>query len=365
MVDSTDDSLTTPTALQSAAHGAAAAVEVCPNCEAERTDTSVPWCRKCGYHPTLDRTIDLVGDDLDREQTAEPEEATAKPSATEGLAILVRTMPVWMRRTAMAAVAAAALGVAARLATDPEGIARLVCTLLLLFIASVSIVTAHAWSYFYAVPESDRLGIGDFLLRPFYVWSPTMRDIELPGVWRRPALMAFGIVAEVVGLAVVGGIPWDRVWELGPAEPPKRRLVEAVANIGQEDDPSDADGSAGSAKAAQPRADCVIIGYIPGVASRIFGDSADEPDFSSLVLASDVRGKLRYVGTVSGGIPEEDRIAIRKRLKELRRSSPIIPCGAAGIWLEPALACRVAYARISEDNRLEELAYDKLLAELP
>ncbi len=361
MADTTAESPTTQSAPQSAS--CIADVEICPKCDTERTDTSVAWCRQCGYHPTLDCVIDLFGDDLKQDEPGDLD-APAKPSAAQGLALLCRSVPVWMRRSTMAALAAAALGIIARLTTEPEGVARLVCALLLLFVANVSIITAHAWSFFYAVPESDRMGIGDFLMRPFYVWAPTMRDIEMPGIWRRPALMAFGIVAEVVGIAVVGGIPWDRVWEIGPAEPPKQKLVEAIANIGREDDLNNADGSADAAKAALPRADCVIIGYVPGVASRLFGDSTDEPDFSSLVLASDVRGKLMFVGVVSGGIPEEDRLEIRKRLRELQRTSPIIPCGVSATWLEPALACRIAYSRLT-DNRFRGMTYDKLLAELP
>jgi hypothetical protein len=214
------------------------------------------------------------------------------------------------------------------------------------------------------VPESDRLGIGDLFVRPFVVLAPTMRDVALPGVWRRPALLAFGIVAEVVGLAVVGGIPWDRVWELGPAEPPKRKLVQSIENIGKETDDESTTAPAGNILSAKRRADCVIIGYTPTLASRIVGGSPDDPDFSSLILASDIRGKLTFVGVVSGGIPDADRQAIRTRLRELARNRAIIPAGVSANWLEPVLACRVTYARTTSDNRFEGIEYDKLLAEI-
>jgi hypothetical protein len=309
----------------------------------------------------LDRVIDLVGEDLETERTgaAEP----AKPSAKEGLVLLAKSVPAWMQRTAIAAVAAAVLGVLARIATEPEGVARMICALMLLFAAKLSIGTAHVWSFFYAVPESDRLGVADLFVRPFYVWSPTMRDIESPGVWRRPALLAFGVVAEVVGLAVVGGIPWARVWELGPAEPPKRALADAVANVGKVDDEQDANGDGKAAAAASPRADCVIIGYVPSVAGRLFGEP-NEIDFASLLLATDVRGKLTYIGAVSSGIPEEDRAAIRQRLGALQRAAPIVPCSVSATWIEPVLACRVTYSRAT-GSRFENVKYDKLLAELP
>lgn len=355
-------SLTSPSAESSAAAKPVDLdVETCPNCNAPRTDTSVMWCRKCGYHPTLDRVIDLVGEDLEQETPAVA--VSDKPSAKEGLKLLFEATPAWMRRSAMAAVAAALLGVLARMFTEPESLARLAAALVLLFVAKSSIVTAHVWSFFYAVPESDRLGIGDLIVRPFYVWSPTMRDIEQPGVWRRPALMAFGIVAEVVGLAVVGGIPWARVWELGPAEPPKRALAEAVANVGKTDETDDTTAQAGPAKAARPRSDCVIIGYVPSVAGRLLGDQGD-PDFSSLVLATEIRGNLTVIGAVSGPIPDAERAAIRQRLKALNRASPVIPCTITANWLEPVLACRVTYTR-AQGSRFENLKYDKLLAELP
>lgn len=341
-------------------------VEICPNCEAERTDKSVMWCRKCGYHPTLNCVIDLVGEDLERDAAEAPpaEEAAAKPSAAKGLALLARSVPVWVWWSGAAALAAMALGVAARFGTQPESLARLVAALAILFVGGVSTIAAHVWAYFYAVPESDRLSVADMFLRPFYVWSPTIRDVESPGIWRRPTLMAFGVVLELVGLTVVGGIPWQRIWELGPAEPAKRQLVDAIENIGKEDESNGADGASNAAGPTKVRADCVIIGYVPSVASQFLGGSDDEIDFASLVLAADVRGKLRFVGVVSGGIPDEERAAIRKRLKELRRAGPIIPCSVNATWLDPALACRVAYTRLTADSRFESVEYVKLLAEL-
>jgi hypothetical protein len=336
-------------------------VETCPNCSAPRIDCSVMWCRKCGYHPTLDRVIDLVGDDLEQEKPVEA--PPAKPSATEGLTLIAKSIPVWMRRSLMAAVAGGVLGVLARVCTEPDSLSRLVCALLLLFAAKSAIITAHVWSFFYAVPESDRLGIADLFVRPFYVWSPTMRDIEQPGVWRRPAILSFGIVAEVIGLVVVGGIPWDRVWELGPKEPPKKALADAIANVGKADDPNESGNSGKAAAPARPRADCVIIGYVPAVSSRVFGDE-NGVDFSSLVLASDVRGKLTYIGTVSGGVSDEDRAAIRARIGEIQRAAPIVPCSVSATWVDPVLACRISYVRVV-DGRYQGLEYDKLLAELP
>jgi hypothetical protein len=325
-------------------------------------DKSVAWCRKCGYHPTLDCVIDLVGEDLEQD-AAVVAEPVAKPSAKEGLSLLFKMTPAWIRRCAMAAVTAGLLGVLARMLTDPEGIARMVCALMLLLVAKAAIGTAHVWSFFYAVPESDRLGVGDLFMRPFTIWAPTMRDIELPGVWRRPTLLVFGIVAEVVGLAVVGGIPWDRVWQLGPAEPPKKQLVDSIANVGKA---PDAEGSndPNNPAAVGRRGDCVIIGYVPSLGTQLLGDSGDDIDFSTLVLASDIRGKLTFVGVVTGGVPDEDRAAIRKRLREIARPRPIVPAAVSAAWVEPVLTCRVIYTRMTEDGRFEGLAYDKLLAEV-
>lgn len=373
MAESTlDNSASPPDGLPTAGDAAvdatveAVEVEICPNCEAERTDKSVMWCRKCGYHPTLNCMIDLVGEDLARDEAEAPpaEEAATKPSATEGLTLLVHSVPAWVWWSGAAALVALVLGVAARFGTEPESLARLVAALAILFVGGVSTIAAHVWAYFYAVPESDRLSVADMFLRPFYVWSPTIRDVESPGVWRRPTLMAFGVVLEVVGLTVVGGIPWHRIWELGPAEPAKRQLVDAIENIGKEDASGGADNASNAAGPTKVRADCVIIGYVPSVASRVLGGSADDVDFASLVLAADVRGKLRFVGVVSGGIPDEERAAIRQRLKELRRASPIIPCGVSATWLDPALACRVAYTRLTADSRFESVEYVKLLADL-
>jgi len=351
-----------PTAILEAdgANQNALDTETCTHCSAVRTDKTVPWCRKCGFHPQFGRCIDLVGDDLDQPETTAADSA-AKPSAADGMVQMARMVPVWFWKTMICVVVAAALCMAARYLTSPASLPRLAAALALLTVASIAVIVAQLWAFFYAVTESDRLGIFDILMRPITVWSSTFRDICIPGVWRRVGMIAFGMTTLILSLTVVRGVPWERIWELGPLEPPKSALLESIENVGKKKPAAPAE----PVEASKHRrvADCVVLGYIPyaGIASRTGENSID---FEALVLATEIKGTLVYAGIVSEGISDETRTIIAKRLPQLAREKPLISCNVLAKWIEPAITCRVTFGDFTGDNQMDEIVFSKLLAEI-
>ena len=100
--------------------------------------------------------------------------------------------------------------------------------------------------------------------------------------------------------------------------------------------------------------DCLILGY----------DPAGQDDFQSLVLAAEVDGKLRFVGTVSAGITPEDRAVLNKKMKKLVQQNPFIPCGMSATWIKPMLTCRVSAKEWTDSHKLVRPVFKELLNEI-
>src|SRR6185503_2365898 len=93
---------------------------------------------------------------------------------------------------------------------------------------------------------------------------------------------ASGLAAALLSVLVIGGIPYDRLWDWGFKEPPKQDLMGAVMDrVKKLDDGNGSDdleksigdfaGKNGDELADKPKADppkpqqnadCVIIGYV-------------------------------------------------------------------------------------------------------
>jgi hypothetical protein len=353
------------TATQAASSPATSAdAEVCAQCGAERVDRSVGWCKKCGFYPLLGRCIELIGADRDADADADAavETKASKPSAIDGIGQLASLTPQWVWKLSGIALLAAITALAGKVLTDDDTTGRLIYTLCVMTVAKLAVISAHVWAFFYAVTESDRLGVGDLIMRPIAVWSAALRDINHPKMWRRPAVAVFGIVAESIALLVLGGVPWSRVWELGPREPPKKELADSLDRVGKVDNPKQAP----PAKPLENRQmkDCVIFGYLPA-GETTDSDGNKFPDFSGLVLAADINDRLTSIGVISEDIPEVDRAKISSRLAALAQDAPVIPSKAAAMWLEPVLTCRISYTRMTADKKLESMKFVKLLGELP
>jgi len=99
--------------------------------------------------------------------------------------------------------------------------------------------------------------------------------------------------------------------------------------------------------------DCLIIGYT--------GNTAEE--FSGLVLAALVRNRLRFVGVVYEGIPDEERAELASRMGALKRDRPFVKARVNATWLEPKLMCRVTATELKNGKSLKNAAFKEMLAD--
>jgi DNA ligase D-like protein (predicted ligase) len=78
---------------------------------------------------------------------------------------------------------------------------------------------------------------------------------------------------------------------------------------------------------------CAVIGFTRAETVR--------PDFSALVIASEIDGKFQCVGRVGSGFDGKLRDRINGFLWSHLREQPVIPCREKALWVEPGLYCEV------------------------
>ena len=73
---------------------------------------------------------------------------------------------------------------------------------------------------------------------------------------------------------------------------------------------------------------------------------------------------LWFALCVSDGIDEATRAELRRRLYEIRRSTPFLDCRERATWVEPRVVCRVRFARWTKNDTLEQPQFESLLSGL-
>jgi hypothetical protein len=341
------------------------AVAVCAHCGAPRGDRDLVVCRRCGYHQRLGITMEL--DEWDREDESGQSLA---PREASHLAVWLRLVPPWTWWILLCVLVIVAESVAARFATPAGSSLRTLWSLAQLGAGLGLLALAHLAAYVFAITEDDQLKPFDLLARPLHCWKPTLR--ALPARLGVATTAAASVTAVLMSLLVIGGLPYERLWDWGIQAPPKQNLLTAVAKQAQkvapknqslEDAVQDFAGEASleesvPALAEKPRqfAQCLIVGFLP---SR-----ENPPDFRALVVAGVVGDELREVATITVGFDAETRATLNRRMRELPRETPFVPSSQPAYWLQPRLTCRVSYTGQSKAGRLIDAQFESLLDEI-
>ena len=97
---------------------------------------------------------------------------------------------------------------------------------------------------------------------------------------------------------------------------------------------------------------CVIIGYRPA------GNG-----FSSLLVAAQQQGSLKYAGQLTSGFTERVKAELAPLLTRRRiRSQPLVHCPLKGIWIEADLYCLVRFLQGTASGRLRGASFAGLLS---
>ncbi len=95
---------------------------------------------------------------------------------------------------------------------------------------------------------------------------------------------------------------------------------------------------------------CIVIGYVP-----------KEGSFKSLLLASEIAGKLRYVGKVGTGFSRRQKDSLMSALRALMTQAPLVETSETGVWVKPGLYCKIAYTEFTHDGLLRAPVFESLV----
>ncbi len=100
----------------------------------------------------------------------------------------------------------------------------------------------------------------------------------------------------------------------------------------------------------RPKMLCVVLGYVP----------SERKGFQSLILASELGGKLRCVGRVARGFDENARTRLEKLLRSRLAESAIVPSSMRGQWVEPGLYLTVSYTELTARGELRSPVFERM-----
>ncbi len=329
-------------------------VEPCPKCGAAMPNEPLPWCRACGFYPKLGTYFD-------------PDEDADAPSAKPSP---LQQIPQWAYVLVGGLLVMLVGSLMVRFTTHPLSPLRSYWAIGQIVFGLTAFIAAHMLCFMFASTQDANIGLTDPLLRPIHTWKPSL--YALPTSFRRVATGTWGLGAAVCAL-FIGGIPWEALTDWGdPAPRRKTSLISAITDRARreegssdslEDAVQDFAGKAGDVKPEEApiedptkrshEAECVVVGYIPS--------AIDQNDFIALLVATDLKGKLKIVAHISDGIPDDVHDSIRAQFKDLKRERPFIPTKIDAIWLQPKLFCRIGFNDFNSNSRMKEPLFREML----
>ncbi|MBT4866253.1 MAG: hypothetical protein HON53_14210 [Planctomycetaceae bacterium] len=328
---------------------------LCVNCEERRDWDGRSFCPACGFHPALNRCVEV-----ERPQ----------PVVETGPENLWEAIPTWAWVLIFGVVGIVAGSVAVRLSFSGSprllagwGVAQIA-------IAEFTSLVAHVLALIHASSKSDRYSPFDLLMKPLALWRPTFSTLP-KSAWR-VWMFAWGQTAMICAVLIIGGLNFSALFDdWGVKKNSSANLVQAIADQAREngedeeslEDALNKTATAGDDIAPKeellpvedPIVECLIFGYRKNL----------EEKPTALLLATIVKGRMKYVGMISVvGIPDEAMQTLTERMPNLTQKNPFIKCRFKAVWLRPQLMCEVEYKEWTRSNQLLKPKFRELLAEI-
>jgi hypothetical protein len=338
----------------------------CEKCGAAQPAGMVAICRNCGWYPSLNMFVEVDREwELATEASAQPAAAVSTKSHPQ---ILLELIPRWGWVMIASVFVVIAESVAARLLTPAGSSLRTLWSLAQLFLGGLVATVCHIINFLALTSDDAEIGALDLVMKPIRLW--------VRGVAHLPARLwvansaACGLVAAVMSVLVIGGLPYERLWDWGFKEPPKQNLMGAVMDRAKKLDGGSSDSLeeavsdfAGSqditgeeVKKPEPpkprlRIDGVILGYQTDRDGRLSG----------LLLGAVHRGKLAYAGQVTPKLSDEELTELLESLQAIPAKQAFLHIEATANWVQPKYTCRVTFSEQLSNGRLRDMEWTEML----
>ncbi|MEN1680063.1 MAG: hypothetical protein AAGJ46_10750 [Planctomycetota bacterium] len=337
---------------------------VCQKCDQPIGADQTTVCPHCGWYASAGTFVEI-----------EPEWESQGASETKKttLEIWSTLIPLWGWIAIGSFVAAIAMSVAVRLLVT-EASTRTVWAVTQLLGGLVLALTVHVVAFVTAAFDDPDIGVGDLFVNPLKGWRKL-----LPQMPRRQWLVdafLFCVASSIGAAAIIGGIPYDRVWDWGISAPVKKDLRDAIAQhagpasdqdmeeamkafaedagMGPGDGAFAKDSKDGPKILEQKTIDALILGYHLNRDGHVH----------ELLLATEVNGKLMYAGRVTPELAPDENIELVSQLVTASSPQPLVTAPEGAEWVKPRFTCRVNYYRRVESGRLQGIKWEKMLGEV-
>jgi hypothetical protein len=238
---------------------------------------------------------------------------------------------------------------------------------------AISLVAAfgcHIFNFLTLTADDAEIGMIDLMMKPLKLWGRAIQNLPTR-LWMVNAAIS-GLVAALLSLLVIGGIPYDRLWDWGVKQPPKQDLMGAVMDQVQKMDGNgdedleksinDFAGKGGEStdkpKTEPPKpkqnADCVILGF------QLNRDGS----LASLVLGTASSGQLIYAGNVSPKMGDDEKKSLTQTLQSIATNRPLLHVEIEATWVQPKFACRVNFDERAKSGRLRNIEWNTMLGSI-
>jgi hypothetical protein len=340
----------------------------CEKCNARLLSDVVSVCGRCGWYASMGAYIEL-DPSWETDSEAEPVAVeTTRPNVQHWLALV----PRWCWVIAATVSALLIESVVARLVTPADSWIRTAWSLSQLAIGLSAAFGCHVFNFLVLAAEDADFGLLDLLMKPLKLWARAIQNLPLR-LWVANTATT-GLAAALLSVLIIGGIPYDRLWDWGVKQPPKQDLMGAIMdrvkkldNGKESDDLEKSIGDFAGKKGdelnekpktaiAKPRenTDCVILGYLLD----------GEGGASTLLLGTASGGQLVYAGNVTPKLPADEMKTLTESLKSIESKRPIIRIDYDATWVQPKYTCRVTFGQRAKSGRLRDIEWSKLLGSI-
>ena len=339
----------------------------CEKCNAQLKSDVVTICRRCGWYPSLGTFVEV---DPNWETDTETDEPDAETPQKSHVQVWLELLPRWAWVIIGSVLAVVAESIVARLVTPAGSGLRTAWSLSQLLAGVLIAAGCHIFNFLVCAADDADFGVMDLFLKPLKLWIRAAQNLPTR-LWVTNSA-ACGLTAALMSVVVIGGLPYERLWDWGFQEPVKQDLMGAVMDrakqldsrngadnledaVGDFAGSQDVDPGADSVKPKPPKprskADCVILGYLVDRDGRL----------TTLLLGAAHRSQLIYAGRVTPQLPDDELRSLLKSLEAVKSLVSFIPMETKATWVKPKYACRVTFGERLKNGQLRDIQWDRPL----
>ena len=340
--------------------GSLDAVPRCEKCSKPLNTQDNLACVHCGWYASIGSFVEI---DRSWEASCDPTVEDEDEQDKSAVAI-----PTWAWIVGACVLAVFVESVAGRVLTPSGSAARTSWSLTQLTLGAFGLLVGHLLCFYRLLSDKTETQMLDVVTSPLKCWFHAAGF--LPERQWQLHVAASGLMAIVMSLLVLDGIPYHRLWDWGIEAPPEQSLMAAVMSEaqkieGDEDGLEEAvEGFAGSqdldelgegagedGPVERQFTDCVILGFQTGENGLVY----------SLILGVELNTKLVYAARVNPQLPDAELKSLTATLAAWKTRKPYIKVELENAhWVVPKQVCRVSYLRQGEHGWLYGAEFDKL-----